>query len=32
MGQLDQRTDVLQRDSTIGVHESVVTDFHESGG
>ena len=23
---------MIKRDSTIGIHESIVTDFHEPGG
>jgi hypothetical protein len=29
---LDQRTDVIQGDGTTGIHETIVTDLHESGG
>jgi hypothetical protein len=30
-GQFDQAPDVIESDPTVGVHESIVTDFHEAG-
>ena len=32
IGQFDQSADVIERNRTIGIHETIVTDFHEAGG
>jgi len=31
-GHFDQGADTIKRDGTVGIHKSVVTDFHEAGG
>ena len=32
VAQFDQATNPIQRDGTVGIHETVVTDFHKAGG
>ena len=32
IGHLDEAGEFLEGDGAVGVHESIITDFHEAGG